>query len=111
LIPSFVGHSSLAFSALTLLVGRQEGHPACKKLEWWGTGMVICLERDAEMHVAQLMPLSLTVSCFGKIQIGFTFLVGLLAHPGSPGKRAIKWVCVSLGECVSLKCFGCTFLN
>jgi len=35
-----------AFSALTLLVGRQEGHPACKKLEWWGTGMAICLEQD-----------------------------------------------------------------
>ena len=35
--------SRCAFSALTLLVGRQEGHPACKKLEWWGTGMVICL--------------------------------------------------------------------
>ena len=34
----------IAFSALTLLVGQQEGHPACKKLEWWGTGMVICLE-------------------------------------------------------------------
>ena len=37
----------IAFSALTLLVGRQEGHPACKKLEWWGTGVVICLDRDA----------------------------------------------------------------
>jgi len=35
---------SCAFIALTLLVGRQEGHPACKKTEWWGTGMVICLE-------------------------------------------------------------------
>ena len=34
-----------AFSALTLLVGRQEGHPACKKTERWGAGMVICLER------------------------------------------------------------------
>jgi len=33
-----------AFSALTLLVGRQEGHPACKKTEWWGAGVVICLE-------------------------------------------------------------------
>jgi len=32
-----------AFSALMLLVGRQEGHPACKKPEWWGAGMVICL--------------------------------------------------------------------
>ena len=46
-----------AFSALTLLVGRQEGHPACKELEWWGTGMVICVERDADLHMAQLMPL------------------------------------------------------
>jgi len=32
-----------AFSALTLLVGWQEGHPACKKTEWWDAGMVICL--------------------------------------------------------------------
>ena len=74
-----------AFSALTLLVGRQEGHPACKKLEWWGTGMVICLERDADLHMAQLMPQPLTVSCFSKIQIGFTFLIP--ADPGSPGKK------------------------
>jgi len=44
---------------LTLLVGRQEGHPACKKLEWWGTGMVICLDQDADLHIAQLMPLPL----------------------------------------------------
>ena len=44
------------------------------------------------MHTAQLMPLPLTVSCFSKIQIGFTFLVP--AHPGSPGKRAFKRVCV-----------------
>jgi len=71
-----------------LLVGRQEGHPACKKTEWWGAGMVICLEQVAHLHMAQLMPLPLTVSCFSKIQIGFTFL--LLADPGSPGKRAVK---------------------
>jgi len=77
---------------LTLLVGRQEGHPACKKTDWWGAGMVICLERGADLHMAQLMPLPLTVSCFSKIQVGFTFLVP--AHPGSPGKRAIKQVCV-----------------
>jgi len=56
-----------AFSALMLLVGRQEGHPACKKTEWWGAGTVICLERGADLHMAQLMPLSLTVSCFSKI--------------------------------------------
>ena len=81
-----------AFSALTLLVGRQEGHPACKKLEWWGTGVVIFLEQGANMHMAQLMPLPLTISCFSKIQIGVTFLVP--AHPGSPGQRAVKCVCV-----------------
>jgi len=56
-----------AFSALTLLVGRQEGHPACKKTEWRGAGVVICLVRGADMHMAQLMPLPLTVSCFSKI--------------------------------------------
>ena len=39
----------VAFSALTLLVGRQEGHPACKKTERWGAGMVICLERGADL--------------------------------------------------------------
>jgi len=75
-----------------LLVGWQEGHPAFKKLKLWGTGMVICLERDADLHMAQLMPLPLTVSCFRKIKICFTFLVP--AHPGSPGKMAIKRVCV-----------------
>ena len=42
--------------------------------------MVICLERGADLHMAQLMPLPLTVSCFNKIQIGFTFLVS--AHLG-----------------------------
>ena len=55
--------------------------------------MVICLERDADLHMAQLMPLPLTVSCFSKIQIGFTFLVP--AHPDSPGKRAVKRECVT----------------
>ena len=54
--------------------------------------MVICLERGADLHMAQLMPLPFTVSCFSKIQTGFTFLVP--AHLGSPGKRAVKRVCV-----------------
>jgi len=87
---------ALHVSALTLLVGRQEGHPACKNSVvgcWCG-----CLERGADLHMAQLMPLPVTVSCFSKIQIGFTFLVP--AYPGSPGKRAVKRVCV----CV---CFTC----
>jgi len=63
-------------------------------VSWWGAGVVICLERGADLHMAQLMPLPLTVSCFCKIQIGFTLLVP--AHTGSPGKRAVKWVCVSM---------------
>jgi len=50
--------------------------------------MVICLERGADLHMAQLMPLPLTVSCFSKIQIGFTFLVP--AHPGGPGKGPLS---------------------
>jgi len=74
-----------------LLVGRQEGH---KKLDWWGAGMVICLERGADLHMAQLMPLPLTVSCFSEIQIGFTFPVP--AHLGSPRQRTVKRVCVCL---------------
>ena len=64
--------------------------------EWWGAGVVICLERGADLHMAQLMPLPLTVSCFTKIQIAFTFLVP--ARLGNP-KRAIKWMCVLLYNC------------
>jgi len=57
--------------------------------------VVVSLERGADLHMAQLMPLPLTVSCFSKIHIGFTFLVP--AHLGSPGKRAVKpaRVCVT----------------
>jgi len=98
LIIFFLNSGTFAFSALTLLVGRQEGHPACKKTEWWGAGVVICLERGADLYMAQLMPLPLTVSCFSKIQIGFTFLVP--AHPGSPGKGPLNGcVCVVLDDC------------
>jgi len=43
----------LSFSALMLLVRWQEEHPACKKIEWWGTDVVICLERGADLHTAQ----------------------------------------------------------
>ena len=67
----------IASSALTLLVGRQGWHLPCKKAEGWGAGVVIYLEQGADLHIAQPMPLPLTVSCFGKIQIGFTFLVRL----------------------------------
>ena len=64
--------------------------------------MVICLEQGADLHIAQRISLPLTVSCFSKIQFGFTFLVP--AHPGSPGQRAVKRGCV----CV---CVYCLLLN
>jgi len=75
---------------LTLLVEWQEGHSAHKKLSG---GVLAWLSVWIEVQTCiQLMPLPLTVSCFSKIQIGYTFLV--LAQPGSPGKRAVKRVCV-----------------
>jgi len=63
--------------------------------------MVICLELGADLHMVQLMPLPLTVSWSSEIQIGFTFLVP--AHLGSPGKRAIKRVCVLLHYLVNIE--------
>jgi len=57
--------SAFAFSALTLLVGRQEG----QKTEWWDAGMVICLRRGADLHMAQMMPLPLTVSYSNKSRL------------------------------------------
>ena len=63
-----------AFSALTLLKGIRP-----VKTEWWGVW--------GELPTGQLMLLLLTVFCFSKIQIGFTFLVP--AQPGSPGKVAV----------------------
>ena len=60
--------------------------------EWWGADVFVSLERCADLHIAQLMPLPLTVPRFSKIQIGFTFLVP--AHLDSPGQRPVKWVCV-----------------
>jgi len=83
----------LLHSALTLLVGRQEGHPACEKLSGGVLAWLSVWSEMQTLHMAQLMPQPLTVSCFSKIQIGFTFLVP--ARPGSPGERAVtKGVCV-----------------
>jgi len=78
-----------AFSALMLLVGRQEGNPACKKLSG---GVLAWLSVWSECRLAYSLVDS-TVSCFSKIQIGTG------AHPGSPGQRAIKRMCVCV--CVS----------
>jgi len=87
-----------AFSALMLLVGWHEGHPACKKqsggvLAWLSVWSEVqtCIFLLSCPHIAPLMPLPLTVSCFSKIQIGYTFLVP--AHLGSSGKRPVKQVC------------------
>jgi len=76
-------------------LGSRKGIRPVKKTQWLGAGMVICLEQGADLHMTQLMPLPLTVSCFSNIQIGFTFPVP--AHPGSSGKRAVKlvYVCIS----------------
>ena len=62
------------------------------KTERWGVGVVICLERGADLHTSQVMPLPLTVSCFSKIQISFTFLVP--AYSDNPRQRTVKRVCV-----------------
>jgi len=65
------------------LGGRKGIRPV--ETEWWGAGVVIGLERGADLHTAQLMPLPLNAYCFNKIQIGFTFLVA--THLGGPGKK------------------------
>ena len=85
-------------SALTLLVGRQEGHPACKKnsvVECW------CGFLSGSRCRLAYGPADVTVTCFSKIQIGFTFLVP--AHLGSPRKRAVKRVCV----CACVRAWVC----
>ena len=89
-----------------LIAGQQEGQLACKKTEWWSAGVVICLERGADLHMAQLMPLPLTVSCFSTIQIGFTFLV--LAYSGGPAKRATERVHVCMSYVIMQNSSWCT---
>jgi len=85
-----------AFSALMLLVGWLEGHPACKN-RLVGAGVVVCLEQGAHLHMAQLMPLPLTGCCFSKIQIGLPFWYWL------------TWVVPEKGplnRCVCVSCVG-----
>jgi len=72
-------------SALTLLVRRQEEHPACEKFKWWAAGVVVCLKRGADnLRMVQMMPLP-PDHLFIKIRIGLSFLV--LAYPGCPRIR------------------------
>ena len=67
-IASSVLHVHNTFTFLVIIDAVTDIHN-----EWWGAGMVTCLELGADLHMAQLMPLPLTVSCFSKIQIGFVF--------------------------------------
>jgi len=81
----------VAFSALTLLVGYQEEHPACKKLSdevlaW----LSVCSEVQMILHMSSRFHCHPIISCSIKIHNGYTFLVP--AHPGCPGNEAIKWV-------------------
>ena len=79
-----------AFSALMLLLGRQEGHPACKKTEWWGAGMVICLELDADLHMAQWMPRPLA-TLKSRLVLHFWYRLTRVV----PEKEPLNWcVCV-----------------
>jgi len=94
-------HLQFAFSALTLLVGRQEGHPACKKAEWWRAGVVVCLEPGADLHTAQLMPLPLTVSASVKSRLVLPFwyrLTRVVLYKGP--LNVCLCVCVCVCVCV-----------
>ena len=84
------------------------GRKGIRPVKNWvvGAGVVICLEQAAYLHMVQLIPLPLTVSCSSKNHIGFTFLVP--AHPGSPGQRAFKWVCVCGVWSYGCGCWGQT---
>ena len=94
-----LGFAVTAFSALTMLVGRQEKHSVCKKLlndevlAWlsvWDEVQMICIWSGwCHWH-----PI---ISCLVKIQIGLTLLV--LAYPGCSGKQAIKRMSVLVLQC------------
>jgi len=85
-------YRKVAFSALTLLVGRQEGHPACKKIEWWDAGVVICLGQGEDLHMAQLMPLPLTIFCSSKPRLVLPFWYRLTRVVPDKVQGAIKWL-------------------
>ena len=74
-LPTLSGFGALidlSFS-VSMMFGRREGNPACKTAEWWGVGIVICLERGADLHMVQLMPLPLTACCFSKSRLFLPF--------------------------------------
>jgi len=93
-----------AFNALTLLVEWQEGHPTCKKLSG-GAGVVICPEQGADLHIAQLMPLPLTVSCFSKSRLVLPFwywLTWVVMQQKHFGDQMLCYCTYALG-CIALR--------
>jgi len=92
-----------AFSALTMLVGRQEGHPACKKLSG-GAGVVICLEQGADLHMVQLIPLPLA-QVKSRLVLPFWYRLTRVV----PDKGLLN-VCVCVhGECLQHRIKSRTF--
>jgi len=79
-----VAFSAIAFGALTLSVVRQKGHLTGKKTEWWDAGVVMSLGQDADLHIAQLIPLPLTISCSSKSRLVLSSCF-YLSGAGSPG--------------------------
>jgi len=86
-----------------LLVGWQEGHLACKKTEWWDAGMVTCLDQSANLHMAHLMPLPLTISCSGKSRLVLPFwwqLTRVVPDKIQEGCKTVVCICVCVCACV-----------
>jgi len=100
----FHDSNSNAFSALTLLVWWQEGHTACNKTEWWVAGMVICLERGADLHMAQMIPLPLTVFSFPSVKSRLVLPFWYRLTRVVPDKGPLNG-CV----CVTTSCYGGCF--
>jgi len=96
-----------AFSALTLLVGWQEGHPARKNLSdevlaWlsvWSEVQMICIW-SGWCHCHPIISASENTEWF---------ILLVPAYPGSPGKKAVKWLCVCVCVCVKLQNVLCIF--
>ena len=78
------------------------------KTEWCGAGMVVCLERYADLHMAQLLPLPLTVSCFSKIQIGLPFWYWLTRVVAEKGPLN---VCVCVHRPMFVAVYVCTYMR
>ena len=87
-------HSLQCFNTVTWAAGRASG---LYKTEWWGAGIFICLKRIADLQMAQLMPLPLTVSCFSKM---------VPAHPGSPENGPWSRCVYVSATGLFLKCFS-----